>query len=76
MHIDTKYNIGDKVWIKYNNYLEHGIIQCIILEENSKEIYPVYTVKLSPFTKINVCEDEIGTTEEEAKKLRNIKWGE
>ena len=54
MTIDTKYKIGDEVWVRPTNYIEKGIIESI--EVSARMEYGIITRKcISYGVKIDNC---------------------
>lgn len=72
MTIDTKYNIGDEVWVKPTNYIYKGIIHAIDISAQMK--YGIITRKcISYDVRINNClftfyEQGVFSTKEELLK--------
>jgi hypothetical protein len=54
MTIETKYNIGDEVWVRYTNYIEKGIIHAI--DVSARMEYGVITRRCVSYdVKIDNC---------------------
>lgn len=70
MTIETKYNIGDKVWVKGCNEIKRGTIveiRCRATKKGMLDIY--YDLKIKGYTNTLPCPEEfIFSTKEELLK--------
>ena len=74
MKIETKYNIGDEVWVKGYDKIERGIIveiRCRATKKGLLDIY--YDLKIKGYTNTLPCPEEFifSTKEELIKSLKD-----
>lgn len=72
MTIETKFNLGDKVYVLFNNFIRVGFIIKVIVQIETDPCYTLYRVQVTDQESCIYNENDIHATKEDLCKYLSM----